>query len=193
MIVGIAGLAGSGKSLCAEYLRDCHGFRIVSFADPIKAIVQRLWGFTNEQLYGPSSARSEPHPTVRMPDGSPLTARVALQVLGTDVARQLDRDVWVRAALAGIGDGEDVVVPDMRFPENELPALRARGAFLIRRKPRVMPHPNEWALMHDTERAMSLVPDSEFDAVLGYEPSKLRLYQTLDVLVMGWRARTEVA
>lgn len=187
MIVACSGAAGSGKSLVADYLRDRHGFRVVSFAGPLKAIAQQLWGFTDEQLYGPSEARSTPHATIRRPDGSPLTARVALQVLGTDVARQLDTSVWVRAAMAGIRDDEDVCIPDCRFGD-ELAAIRARGGYVIRRrstKPITDTHP--------TEREMSAMPDAAFDACLGFEPSKAVLYGALDCLISGWRARTEVA
>lgn len=192
MIVAIAGLASSGKSLVAEYLRDTHGFRIVSFADPLKRIVQQLWGFTDEQLWGPSSKRSEPHPSVRMPNGEPLTARRALQVVGTDAARSLDQNVWVRAAIASIRPGEDVAIPDARY-SNELAAVRAAGGYLIKRRPCVAPTPAEVDAMHVSERELYEEPDSSFDAVLGYYHDKRHLQNAVDVLVSGWRARSEVA
>lgn len=186
MIVSLSGPAGSGKSLLASILVR-HGFREVSFAAPLKRACQQIFGFTDHQLFGPSAARSEPHPTLRMPDGSPLTARAALQVVGTDIARALCPSVWIDAALRDIRDGEDVVVSDARYV-NELDALRARGAFLIRRRGGAAnddPHPSE--------AEMRGVPDSAFDAVLDFDPSKERLAQTLAILLDGWRARTEVA
>jgi hypothetical protein len=180
MIVGIAGPAGSGKSLCAEHLHDKHGFRIVSLAAPIKRIVGELFGFTEYQLNGPSSARSEPHPTLKRPDGEPLTARYACQTLGTDWARQCCPEVWINALFSGISPGERVVCADVRFC-NELEAFQARDAKLIRRRSRVPVKDT-----HPSEMEMLTVPDAAFDAVLPYDNNVDRVKSSLDALVWSW-------
>ncbi len=81
MLVGVCGYMGSGKTRLAQRLRDRHGFTIVSPIDPAKKFVGELFGFTDEQLYGASSARDEAHSYMRRADGEPLTARYALDEL----------------------------------------------------------------------------------------------------------------
>jgi hypothetical protein len=159
MIVGVAGPKGSGKSLVAEILAERHGFRIVSLAAPIKRIVGELFGFTDQQLYGPSWAREEPHPSLKRPDGQPLTARFALQTLGTDWARQCCDQVWINALFASVKPSERVVCADVRFA-NEVDAFRQRGAKLIRRRGPTAPTDQ-----HPSERELLSMPDDAFDAV----------------------------
>lgn len=60
MIVGISGLAGSGKDTCADFFVRNHGFVKVAFADPLKRIVREVFGFSYDQLWGPSVMRSAP-------------------------------------------------------------------------------------------------------------------------------------
>lgn len=127
MIVGISGLAGSGKDTCADFLVRNHDFVKVSFADPMKRICMDVYGFSFDQLWGPSSERNKPdarlprkhswrpnldenrwvcvccnvacrHPDL---DESPcyLTPRFALQQLGSEWGRVCREDTWVEYAL----------------------------------------------------------------------------------------------
>lgn len=157
MIIGLCGAAGAGKSAVAAELCSARGFVQVSLADPLKEACQAWFGFSREQLWGPSAARNAPDPR-----WGGLSARRALQLIGTEGARAAHPDVWVRLALQRaqerlafrrgphtercrdsnrFGDGYDcncqpeecvgVVVPDVRFP-NEAAALRAAGGRLVR-------------------------------------------------------------
>ena len=54
MIIGVAGLAGSGKNAVAEILVKKYGFAMVSFADPLKRYAMEIYDFTEEQLWGKS-------------------------------------------------------------------------------------------------------------------------------------------
>lgn len=58
-IIAMCGLAGSGKDTACDYLVKNHGFSKTSFATPLKAMAKIAFGFTDEQLYGPSSKREE--------------------------------------------------------------------------------------------------------------------------------------
>jgi hypothetical protein len=58
-IIAMCGLAGSGKDTACNYLVKNHGFSKTSFAAPLKAMAKIAFGFTDEQLYGPSSKREE--------------------------------------------------------------------------------------------------------------------------------------
>lgn len=59
MIIGFAGPAGSGKDTLAQYLKVTHKFQQVAFSDPIKSFCRRVFKFSSEQLYGPSTLRNE--------------------------------------------------------------------------------------------------------------------------------------
>lgn len=131
MIVGIVGRTedqegnlcslGTGKDTVADLLVTNHEFVKVALADPMKRFVQSIYGFTYQQLWGPSSLRNEVD--VRYPrehhvltrDGycaccgaqlqedntwnrsqCYLTPRYALQMLGTEWGKFCFRDTWVK-------------------------------------------------------------------------------------------------
>lgn len=121
MIIGINGKAKSGKDTVADMLVKNHGFVKVALADPIKRAAMEWWDFTEDQLWGPSEMRNKPDERYPVPhyfvDGSCemcgmlfyeerddhgtcyLTPRRALQQIGTEVARAIDPDVWVRITM----------------------------------------------------------------------------------------------
>lgn len=127
MIVGVCGLAGSGKDTVADILvKEC-GFAKISFADPLKIICQGLFNWDHERLWGPSYKRNEPDPNW---DG--LTARHALQTLGTEWGRAMHPDLWVRQGIKHAwtrlesGSCRGVVISDLRFL-NECKAIKEAG------------------------------------------------------------------
>lgn len=103
LILGVSGLAGSGKSLVAEYI--AHNFNGVqcALADPIKRIVAEVYRFSETQLWGPSEMRNAPderYPRwVADVHGEKvqqyLSPRYALQQLGTEWARDCYQNTWV--------------------------------------------------------------------------------------------------
>lgn len=99
MIIGVVGLAGSGKDTVSDMLQRYHGFRKVAFADPIKRIAREVYDFTDEQLWGPSEYRDAPD--LRYPRNADLAGdtflspRYALQTLGTEWGRDCYADTWV--------------------------------------------------------------------------------------------------
>lgn len=58
-IIGLLGKAGCGKDTVADYLVQCHGFVKMSLADEMKRFAKKAFGFTNQQLWGPSKFRNE--------------------------------------------------------------------------------------------------------------------------------------
>lgn len=60
MILGISGLAGSGKDTAAGFLRTDFKFVPIALADPLKRMAKDAFDFTDEQLWGPSQFRNAP-------------------------------------------------------------------------------------------------------------------------------------
>jgi hypothetical protein len=61
-LIVLSGVAGAGKDAVAKLLVEQHGWVPYSLAAPMKRFVGDMFGFTKEQLYGPSSARNAPDP-----------------------------------------------------------------------------------------------------------------------------------
>lgn len=162
-IVGIAGAKRAGKdTLATEILKlaSCtlvkgvyggelggiHRVFTVAFADALKRMVVPL-GYPIDVLWGPSEKRTWVHPVLG------ISARDMLQRLGTEVARQIDPDFWVKAwcdvvdkidagnytyaPASGLQEmavptsvGVFIVVPDLRFA-NEHAELARRGAYTV--------------------------------------------------------------
>jgi dephospho-CoA kinase len=57
-IVGLSGHAGSGKDTVARFLREDHGARCIALADLLKVFCKEIFGFSEEQLWGPSEMRN---------------------------------------------------------------------------------------------------------------------------------------
>jgi hypothetical protein len=59
-IIGIAGRAGSGKDTVANFIAKNFRGVVVAQADPMKKFCGDVFGFTEEQLWGPSALRNTP-------------------------------------------------------------------------------------------------------------------------------------
>lgn len=122
MLIGITGLAGSGKSEVSAVLVNQRGFRSHAFADPLKEMLLTA-GFHRHQLYG--SGKGVLDTTFGK------TPRQIMQTLGTGWAREMVHpDFWVklweRRIAHSLAMGRHVVADDIRFP-NEADAIRAHG------------------------------------------------------------------
>lgn len=102
-LIGLCGVAGSGKSTAARHL-ETFGFVRVSFADALRDLV-----------YGQLGIKEHVKPT-------PPRLRRLLQVVGTEAFREYDPDHWVKQwkkTVQNLADGTDgelrVVVDDVRF------------------------------------------------------------------------------
>lgn len=122
MIIGLCGLASSGKSTAAAALEDI-GFRRVSFADPLRRMLL-AFGVTVDELADKEA------PCAAL---CGRTVRYAMQTLGTEWGRELvGPDVWTRAwAREEAVKWADVVADDVRFP-NEADVIRSAGGIVVR-------------------------------------------------------------
>jgi len=115
MIIGITGLAQSGKSTLANILCTRHGFVSIALADSLKNIAKEHFNWD-----GQKDSRG----------------RRLLQLLGTEVGRTYDADLWViklqnKIAIKRAQGKLDIVVPDVRF-QNEAQAIKSWGGFIVR-------------------------------------------------------------
>lgn len=172
-VVGITGKQNSGKDTLADAFIQ-HDFLKMAFADPLKDIVNRMFGISTWVLWGPSEKRD-------------TRTRMILQTLGTDYARGIDPEVWVKRTMERIRDAalhrrdplgrcvvppEDkelrVVVPDVRF-RNEAEALKsfAPDTILIRvHRPDSEEGKDESTCTHVSETEMDTIPSELYKYTL---------------------------
>lgn len=164
-IVCLTGKAGAGKDEVAGVLYREFDFARIALADPIKDFAAKMFGFSSEQLWGPSAMRNEVSPRWG------LTPRHVLQVLGTEIGRQIHPEVWLRycweraTAMVFEPNCSGVVVTDVRFA-NELDFFKARGAKLVK-----IVRPGQEKLegeagAHVSELEQDAMSDGVFDAVV---------------------------
>ncbi len=151
-IIGLTGYARSGKDTVGSLIRQqaaAVGARVdlLSFAAPLKAFCAEVFGFSDDQLYG--NGRDTPDSRWTRPDGTPLTARYALQTLGTEWGRNCDPEIWTKAGMrrAAKSFADLVVFTDVRFV-NEAAAIRKAGGEIwrIARGAQAHNHPSEAAI-----------------------------------------------
>jgi hypothetical protein len=136
MIIGICGKKQHGKTTAANYLRDKHGFTIVSFADALRQMVEALdpyvetfdmWGHPQWESavymrYTEATKKYGYEEAKQFPD-----IRRLLQRMGTEAGRgvlgpNVWVDAWKRRVKELVRTGVNVVSADVRFP-NEVDAI----------------------------------------------------------------------
>lgn len=149
VIIGISGRAGAGKTTLAENLiRRFHDSNIdhitlIDFADPVRKIAAEF--LPREWKLHPCDLRNEEIKRLAFPSGK--TVRQLLQVIGTDVGRTFDPDIWLKKyeeEINSLPDPYIVVTADVRFL-NEVTQIKKLGGIVIRllRNPYNLSHASE--------------------------------------------------
>jgi len=137
-IIAFSGRKQSGKSTGSEYIQSVISHnsslssKIYNFADPLKQdICINILGLTYEQCYG-----SDEHKNTLTDlewNEKKLSAREAMEIIGTEIFRKLKNNVWVDATINKIRrENIDVaIITDCRFP-NEVEAIKNSGGYVIR-------------------------------------------------------------
>lgn len=126
-LIGITGRKRSGKDTIGGmiYASAPEKWHVKAFAWKLKAIVQDVYDFNDEQIHG--ALKEVPDPRYPRPDGTCLTPREAMEKCGTEFARSCYPDTWVDRGLrqarditrSGNGPGfepyDGVVITDVRF------------------------------------------------------------------------------
>ncbi len=119
-LIALTGIAYSGKTTGAAFFETEYGFRHLNFAEPLKKVV--------DDLFGSLQGLPKEEPVSFYPYESP---RKLWQTIGTDALRSFYPDIWVNATLHKIRQGQNIVIGDLRFP-NECAAVRSKGGVVIR-------------------------------------------------------------
>lgn len=142
-IVGLSGLAGSGKSTAAEALTHQRNFVLRSFAAPLKRMLRVLVPDLDDKEARPEILGGH-------------TVRHALQTLGTNWGRDMiHKDIWTRAAMLSalqhLDENPDggVVFDDVRF-DNEARAILDAGGVIFR-----IVRPGIQQMAHESEQGLS--------------------------------------
>jgi hypothetical protein len=128
LLIGLSGYSRSGKDTVAELLCLNYGYKRVSFADPMRQAlyvlspkidnIVRLSEYVDD--YGWDVAKQNQE------------VRRLLQVFGTEVGRKMfGLDFWIDIALKDLSGDTQVVISDVRFP-NEADAIAKLGGSVWR-------------------------------------------------------------
>jgi hypothetical protein len=134
LLIGLVGKKNSGKTTVTEYLQSKYRFEEVVFADPLKQVVEIIFGFDYDMLLGNTPEKRVLRNTLRDPIWN-MTPVQAMQQLGTEVFRDnFDKETWVKIAGRKVDNflsqGKSVVVSDVRFG-NEIEFIRQKGGQII--------------------------------------------------------------
>ena len=172
--IAVSGKAKSGKDTFSNLLMSSlinnigesfNGARSFSFADPIKKIIKIMFPKTkNKYLYGPSEYRETVIPGAFF-NGQPLTYRILLQNLGTEVAQGYKKDIWLDALDTKLKKAEkkDIslfVITDLRFL-HEYNYLRNNNFVIIR-----VLRKNINTMVHKSETEQDILKNTDFDYVI---------------------------
>lgn len=150
IIIGIVGIAGSGKTLVARHLVERHGFHRTRFAGPLKEMIKAGLGLTDEQLDG--DQKNAP-----IPWAGNCTPRHLMQTLGTEWGRRMiHSDLWINRwrEVVAQSSAERIVVDDVRFP-NEAGAVVDVGGSIWR-----VVRPGLTTMDHPSERAQKQIAEN---------------------------------
>jgi hypothetical protein len=179
-LVGITGRAGAGKDTLAAYF-VAQGYVQYSLASPIKAALNAMFGFTNEQW----EDRQWKETVLPVIGKNP---RQMAQTLGTDWGRQqVSSDLWLQLAHSFIiNSDKPVVISDVRF-DNEADFVQSLGGEVIRvvrhDLPQVQDHLSEtgvsskyvdWTILNNTSIESMHSKISRIFPMSVYDPPKVQ-------------------
>ena len=153
-LLGLTGLAGSGKDTLADGLLHDYEGRKIAFAGPLKEACQTLFVLTDAQLHDRDAKEAVDTRWGRSP-------REIFQFVGTDLLRNLfDTEIFIKTARIRIESLRDtdllVIVTDCRF-ENETRLIRELGGTVIHLRRSQRPAVRD----HESERGLDVNPDSD--------------------------------
>ena len=130
-LVAFCGPIGVGKSTLAHELADSTGGKVLSFADPLRAMVSQIVGkrYLSSDMFDGVRGKDVEIPWL----SGGMTGRKLLQLCGTEFGREMiDPNIWVKITENKLGNYVDthVFIDDLRF-DNEAEMVRSMGGFVV--------------------------------------------------------------
>lgn len=134
-LIGLTGLAGSGKDTIASVLINEYNYKKLSFADTLKDVLSSMFGWDRFVLEGTTdenrAKRVEIDEFWSSKLNTEITMRSAMTSVGTDLFRKyFDENIWVFSCERKLQNKELVVITDARFP-NEIEMIRRNNGIII--------------------------------------------------------------
>ncbi|MDP3848602.1 MAG: deoxynucleotide monophosphate kinase [Pseudomonas sp.] len=177
ILIGLHGLARTGKDTAANYLVAHYLLAVYAFASPLKTALQQMFNLTAEQLNG--ALKETPLPIIGK------SPRELMQLLGTEWGRHsVHNDLWLLLArqnmdnMLELQDGylPGFVISDVRF-ENEATWIRAQGGTVLH-----LLRPDAAAVNPHISEAGVAIHDN--DLVIHNDADLQHLYTQLDHLML---------
>lgn len=172
-LIGLHGVARSGKDTTGQILSGFLGYQTYSLARPIKDVCNTLFGWDERHSDGELKEAVDPFWGV--------SPRYAYQTLGTEWGRNLIcDDIWLRRAKMLLDKNGSLIITDVRF-QNEADFVRNNNGVIIHiKRDDVTP-----VLQHSSEAGIDLRKED----VLLYNNSSIenltKHIETLTALVKG--------
>jgi len=169
--IALSGKAKSGKDTFSKLLissfKEKNPYIIIkssAFADPIKKIIKLMFPQTKDKyLYGKSEYRENIIPGAFL-NNSPLTYRLLLQNLGTEVAQSYKKDIWLDVMDSKLKKAEKstniFIITDLRFI-HEYNYVKNNNFIIIR-----VLRNNNSNMTHISETDQNNLKDSDFDYII---------------------------
>lgn len=150
-VIGLTGLAGSGKTTVANYLVEKHGYTRLSFDGPLKAMLRTLDPILGHGQYGGDG----PLQDVRLSDlieDMMTEDDIEESEYGTEYRRLLEcigaheAGYWIRAAMAQMLDEDGLYVFDGVQTHDQADAIKAYNPWGLWRIDRPAPEDSEPAV-----------------------------------------------
>lgn len=127
MIIGIHGKLGSGKDTAAKMLSSMLGSsEILKFAHGVKVASGVIAGT-------PISVQHTQEGKASIPEGFKITNGEIQQLVGTELGRLIDPNIWVLKVAKRVAksDRKHVIISDVRF-KNEVDWIYSQGGIVIK-------------------------------------------------------------
>lgn len=168
LIIGITGKKFNGKDTLGKYLSK-YGYKRLAFADPLKKVLNVIFQFNDDQLYGNDKETPDPYWKV--------SPRSVMQFVGTDLFRHqikkilpnIGDNIWIEVVkrqileIWKINPKQKIVLTDLRFP-NEINLIKELNGVIIRVKRNIDKSDEEFIVVHESETYIDkLTVDYDFD------------------------------
>lgn len=184
MIIGMCGWMGSGKDSAADVLVSEYGFLKTSMAAALRQECKWAQATFDVPAGAPPDIEHIILNRLAHVDIKPTSvpARRLLQWYGTEYRRAQDPDYWVKQIESVLNHAMDVVISDIRFPNEADMIHRHGGQLWLIRRDSVRPA----QVLHSSEMLPEM--DLKWDAILDNNGDQNELENKVRFLARSWYA-----